>query len=332
MHPKPIHETLLARAEAVVTLSRHLGWSAALLCVLLLLERYTRAAWAVDFPGPDPQEARSQVDHDGFVLENQVLACKWTLADGRLKPDSVVDRLSGKTLELAGAESFCFLAARSPSPQAQLVKASELKAVGAPSLTEVKGDLKSWRLADMFNGQQVCVDLVSSDGKLEVQWKAVLRDGANYVRQHVLIRAKEEPVELRELVLAELPLPEAEVVGSVDGSPVVAGNLFLAYEHPMSRSAVLSAENAEEAAPAKLPAPGNLKLVRCRYPYSVIVHPEEPLEHTFTIGVVPEGQLRRGFLYYLERERAHPYRPFLHHSCGYQVGCQFWRLRRYGGP
>jgi hypothetical protein len=337
----------------MITLKERFGWPAARLCVPLLVVLCTRSGAAVDFPGPAPREARAQVDQDRFVLENQVLACKWTLADGRLKPLCVLDKLSGETLELAGAESFSLLVAQSPSPQARLIKASELKAVGAPRLAEIRGDPTSRRLADAFGGRQVSVELVSPDGTLEVQWKAVLRDGANYVRQHVRIRAKEEPVELRELVLAELPVPEAEVVGSVDGSPVVAGNLFFAYEHPMSRSAVLAGEGAEgeeeeeeeqeqeqeeaaraagESAPAKEPAPGSRKLVRCRYPYSVIVRPDGPLEHTFTIGVTPEGQLRRGFLYYLERERAQPYRPFLHHSCGYQVGCEFWRLRRYGAP
>jgi len=35
--------------------------------------------------------------------------------------------------------------------------------------------------------------------------------------------------------------------------------------------------------------------------------------------VVPDDQLRRGFLYYLERERAHPYRPFLHYNSWYHL-------------
>ena len=314
----------------MIPLSRCFAWSAAL---LLLLGQCGGTASAVDFPGPDPKEAKAEADHAGLVLENQVLACKWTLTDGRLKPDSIADKLSGATLVLRGTESFGFLVARSPSREEQFVRASDLKLVGSPKVTEVKPDHESLRLADQFAGRMVAVDLVSSDGKLEVQWKAVLRDGANYVRQHVLIKAKREPVELQELVLMELSLPEAEVVGSVDGSPVVAGNFFLAYEHPMSSSVVLAADAADEAAEAKpAAAAGDLKLVRCRYPYSVVVNPDRPLEHTFAIGVVPEGQLRRAFLYYLERERAQPYRPFLHHSCGYQVGCEFWKVRRHGKP
>ena len=38
------------------------------------------------------------------------------------------------------------------------------------------------------------------------------------------------------------------------------------------------------------------------------------------IGFVHKGQLRRGFLAYLERERAHPYRAFLNYNTWYDIG------------
>ena len=41
---------------------------------------------------------------------------------------------------------------------------------------------------------------------------------------------------------------------------------------------------------------------------------------------VPRGQLRRGFLAYIERERAHPYRPFLHYNSWYDIA---WDSRKY---
>jgi hypothetical protein len=40
---------------------------------------------------------------------------------------------------------------------------------------------------------------------------------------------------------------------------------------------------------------------------------------SFVVGVAPANQLRRGFLYYLERERAHPYRPYLHYNSWYDI-------------
>jgi hypothetical protein len=45
-----------------------------------------------------------------------------------------------------------------------------------------------------------------------------------------------------------------------------------------------------------------------------------PFAASSVFGVVPEGQLRRGFLYYLERQRAHAYRPFLHYNSWYDIG------------
>jgi hypothetical protein len=50
------------------------------------------------------------------------------------------------------------------------------------------------------------------------------------------------------------------------------------------------------------------------------------------VGVTPEGQLRRGFLYYLERERAQPYRPFLQYNNGYEIGCEYWVRKLFGKP
>ena len=76
--------------------------------------------------------------------------------------------------------------------------------------------------------------LASADGAVEVSWRAVLRDGSNYVRQSIACEAKREELELGEVVLWELAVPGAEVRGVVDGSPVVAGSLFFAAEHPMA--------------------------------------------------------------------------------------------------
>jgi hypothetical protein len=108
-----------------------------------------------------------------------------------------------------------------------------------------------------------------------------------------------------EIVLWELPVPGARVMGIVDGSPVAAGNVFLAYEHPLSKSQLMQE---------------NPNTFRCSLARSVPLTPGQPLEQSSAVGVVPQGQLRRGFLYYLERERAHPYRPFLHYNSWYDIG------------
>ena len=43
-------------------------------------------------------------------------------------------------------------------------------------------------------------------------------------------------------------------------------------------------------------------------------------DYSAVLGVAPRGQLRRGFAAYLENERAHPFRTFLHYNSWYDIG------------
>ena len=272
--------------------------------------------WAepqLEFPGPSPGDGQARVNQNELVLENKVLACTWGISKGRLKPRRITDKLSATTLSLrpapaspdasrGGGEAECFQLVVGNGP---VVKASDLKIVGKPKLKYLEPNRKSCRLAERLGGKQITVILTSSDENLKVQWCAILRDGSNYVRQQVVFTTKNKTIDVKEIVLLELAAPDAKVMGTVDGSPVVAGNMFFAYEHPLSKSQILQP---------------NLHRFRCSLPCSTQLKPGEPLVQSSVIGVIPQGQLRRGFLYYIERERAHPYRPFLHYNSWYDIG------------
>jgi hypothetical protein len=47
--------------------------------------------------------------------------------------------------------------------------------------------------------------------------------------------------------------------------------------------------------------------------------PGKSISEWSVTGVSPEGQKRRAFLYYLERERARPYKQFLHYNCWWDI-------------
>lgn len=47
--------------------------------------------------------------------------------------------------------------------------------------------------------------------------------------------------------------------------------------------------------------------------------PGKTISEWSVTGVSPEGQNRRAFLYYLERERARPYKQFLHYNCWWDI-------------
>jgi hypothetical protein len=102
--------------------------------------------------------------------------------------------------------------------------------------------------------------------------------------------------------MVELPLPGARVNGTVKGSPIVADTWFTGFEHPLSASTA-DGGRARAILTRELP-----------------LRPGAPFAASSVIGVARAGQLRRDFLAYLERERAHPYRAFLHYNSWYDIG------------
>ena len=98
-----------------------------------------------------------------------------------------------------------------------------------------------------------------------------------------------------------------EVAGTVSGSPVTAGNLFFACEHPLAENRVVDDH------------------LQCVARYHGSPEREEAWSRSAVMGVAPPDQLRRAFLYYLERERARPYRLFLHYNSWWDIA---WPGRR----
>ena len=275
----------------------------------LLLTTGTSAESKLEFPGPAPGDAQGRVYKDELILQNKLLSCTWDVSEGRLKPQYVRNKLTSNTIQIKEAECFQFIL-----EGGQVTKASDLKVIGKPDLKSLEPNSKSCRLAEQsggkppivtVGGKQISVTLVSSNNNLKVQWRAILRDGSNYIRQEITLTAVNKPIKVEEMVLLELSESNAKIMGTVDGSPVVVDNIFFAYEHPLSKSQKLQQ---------------NSNVFRCSLPYGTLLMPGEPIVQSSVIGVVPQDQLRRGFLYYIERERAHPYRPFLHYNSWYDIG------------
>src|SRR5208282_4214994 len=61
-------------------------------------------------------------------------------------------------------------------------------------------------------------------------------------------------------------------------------------------------------------------ILQCSIDRKLPLKAGQSLKYSSVIGVSPTGQMRRGFLNYVERERAHPYRPFLHYNSWYDIG------------
>ena len=279
--------------------SRYLFLSSVVIFAMFLAG-HAQAQSTPSFPGAAPGKAQGKVRPGGIVLENKVLTFTWDTSEGKLAPRRVKDKLSAETISLGDAECFQLVL-----ENGRTIKSRDLKIVGEPKLRNLNPSRDSCRLAERFAGKQITITLASPDKNLEVRWRGILCDGSNYIRQEITLTAKNEPVAIKEIVLWELPAAKAEVKGIVDGSPVVAGNMFFAYETPLSKCRLLEEEASR---------------VRCSLPRYAALEPGVPQTHSSVVGVVPQGQLRRGFLYYVERERVHPYRPFLHYNSWYDIG------------
>jgi len=247
-------------------------------------------AVGLEFPGPRPGEATGAAG-EKMRLGNTALECVWRQEEGGLKPVSVTDKLTGKRYEIGDGECFELILA-----DRGVVKCSDLTI-----LTSEMREVGRHRGNTDYDGVELYALLEGLSGNLRVEWTAVLLDGSNYVRQEVKIEALKEDISLGQVVMVDLSAPGAQVTGQVSGAPVAAQNVFWAYEHPLAKSVVEGDR------------------IKCFLERELPLKAGQSLKQSSVVGVAPEGQLRRAYLYYMERERAQAYRQFLHYNSWYDI-------------
>jgi hypothetical protein len=271
-------------------------------CALAAPDLAAAGPTGLAFPGKEPGIAHSAYsDIAGSpVLWNAVTGMGWEIGSGHFRPAYFASGLALGVVQLKPSEAFVLV-----FRNGRELKASEMR-IRKYNREDLPADPAACRAAERSPGKQVSATLETEDGKLQVQWHAVLRNGSNYIRQIIDIRAVKGDADIAKIIMVDHVLPKAEVCGTVPGSPVISGNVFTGLEHPMSKSRVekdkIGAATAVCWLERALPL-GEGKSFTC----------------SSVLGVTPQGQLRRGFLYYIERERAHPYRPFLHYNSWYDI-------------
>lgn len=230
-----------------------------------------------------------------YELGGERLSARFQAVNGSLKIMEIENRAN--RAKLHPGEAFSLLLR-----DGRVLAASHFKMNAAPVEERIAPDPAAARLAERLAGRELCADLETEDHTLAVHWCAVLRDGANALRQEITLRAEKGPVDIAEVRLFDFHLPGAYVAGKVPGSPMVAGTFFLGFESPLAVSAVQN-ERATSILTRTLPLGAG-----------------HAIAYSSVIGVAAPGQLRRDFLAYLEAERAHPYRTFLHYNSWYDLG------------
>jgi len=298
----------LRRGQGMMPASVRSAFALFGLCLgLLCLGADAASAYAVAYPGKAPGKASAQRTDDRIVLRNEVLRVAWRIEEGRLWLDEAADLANDDGCRARGGELFVLTLS-----DGQRLRGSLFRLEAAPGLVEIAPNPTARRLAERSGGWRAAARLVSEDGRVQVQWEATLRDESNYVIQRLSLLPVEKALPIDAICLIDVNVPNAvanaTVMGATQGAPVVAGAMFFAYEHPMSVSHVEGAR------------------ITCALKRGQSLGAGQPLTQSAVIGTTPAGQLRRGFLYYVERERAHPYRPFLHYNSWYDIA---WADRKF---
>jgi hypothetical protein len=233
--------------------------------------------------------------HAETTLSNDALETRWNLAPGSFN-GTVLYRPLGQQIT-TGKELFSLVLT-----DGTYVPSTTMSVVSEPKEESLPAQPGASRYSDRLPGKKITAELTSNDGNLHVTWSAKLREGSHYVQQEITLLAKEKSIALKGILMLDFPLNNAASSGALDGSPAITDTMFFGVEHPMSVNR------------------GELAYVRCFLPRATPLEPGEPFSVSSVIGFVTKGQLRREFLAYLERERAHPYRPFLNYNTWYDIG------------
>jgi hypothetical protein len=263
------------------------------LTILALLPVHGSSQSAVDAGAPS-----ASFNDAGGTLENSRIAAAWQVRDGHLGSLVIRDK-SGQSNEssLALAEPFSI-----SLKKLGVSHASDLRIVAAPTQEQLKADPAASRASEQLAGITIRYELADTGNTFKADWAVTLRQGSHYIRQAVTITAGSGALPLDDLILIDAHAPNIRISGTVKGSPLVAGNFFLGFESPLSTSSVVGDHGV------------------CDLQRAVPLAAGQTARFSAVVGVAPQGQMRRAFLAYLERERAHPYRTFLHYNSWFDIG------------
>jgi len=222
-----------------------------------------------------------------------------TLDNGRVRfaSDQLRDLSTGKSMGISPAQGWLQFADGGRAIFGSLVQ------VGATTRGALPVTPSASRVSERLAGTFVEQRFVDATHHLAILWRAELRAGSRYLRVSAeVINHGTIETPLAGLGLLNMELAGASTLGEFNGSPIVADTAFLGVEHPLAQNRVVAGR------------------VQGMLPWLNALRPGETARASAVLGFTDAGQLRRDFLTYLERERAHPYRPFLHHNTWYNIG------------
>ena len=242
----------------------------------------------------DPGVARCESHEDGTSLRNEAIGFDLSTSSSVATPGSLHNGFTNSTHPMKGEPFSVTLRDKTR------IGASEFRR-SPVECERIAGRPDAARAADRRDGVALVATFAHTGSGLRVTWRAVLRDGADYLREEMRFESDKD-LDIAQVALLDLDLDKAWTAGTVSGSPVVADDRFFGFEHPMAETRIAGTHV--------------LQFVRRVLPLRAHV----PVDYSAVFGVATPGQLRRGFMAYLENERATPFRTFLHYNSWYDIG------------
>jgi hypothetical protein len=247
------------------------------------------------YPGSKPGKATVTHAGNNFTLENRVVRMVFEVKENQIHPKDFFDKANDHLMNLLPFPWFSIMMVNG-----EKIADTSFELKGAPVIESFYKKSNSGPALEDGSGKIISATLINKSLKLSIDWEAHLRDGSNYIEQRWSFHCT-DPLSIDKYIMLEIPASSVRQEGSVDGSPLVSKQMFFALEHPMSKNQI------------------NKATAISYLPRHEALHPLDSLVIKTVFGATPKGQLRRGFLYYLERERAHSYRPFLHYNSWYDL-------------
>jgi hypothetical protein len=275
----------LCRRETTIAMKR--------IC-FFLFSLWTIALQASDYqPVVYPQQqtqvgiAQADVKDSVFTLSNNLLSASFVCRDGVVKFGGC------EALGLVeGSELFYIVLGK----DGQLTKQCSEMRLDSIRIEDLEANPSAIRGAEHFAGKSIVADFTYGTEAMKVTWRAILRDGSHYLRTTLTFKAIKN-IRMHHMVpllyrvdTSAFPLPK--VSGNTRGSVLASENLFAGLETPMGINAV--------------DKQGNITGTWSR---NVTLEAGKEWEVGTVVGMMGEGQQRRSFLAYSERERAVPWRP-----------------------
>lgn len=263
--------------------------------LIMIICAFNYVSGQVTYNGGKPGEAMIKAKQGKqVIIENDVIRMVFTNDGKKIGLSKFEDKRTGEQLFLENLPMFEIIL-----PDSSVISSNDFYLTNTQGISEVQNSLNSNALTE--NGKKYSADLENKTTGLNVHWEAELMNGSNYVRQ-IFKFSGNDSLKISMIVLLKLPASiGVRREGSVEGSPIVHRNMFFALEYPLSKIE----QNKS----------------------FLISYLSRIMPTMSTVwGTTPVNQLRRGFLYYVERERAHPYHQLLHYNSWFDIS---WSDRKF---